>query len=181
MTKRTTFKIIVDVLMMAALLLLMTYNLIGDAFHEWVGTGMLALFILHHILNRKWLGAVFRGKYPPYRILQTSLVLLVFLAMLGSMVSGILLSRYVFSFLPVGGGVSFARTLHLVCGYWNLVLMSLHLGLHWNMMLNMGKRLCKKPSVVRAWALRVLGIAIAVCGAVLFWQEGIPGYLFLQT
>lgn len=54
--------------------------------------------------------------------------------MLGQMVSGVLLSQHVFVFLSVSGYTSFARTLHLLGTYWGFALMSLHLGLHWNMM-----------------------------------------------
>ena len=49
-------KICVDIGMTIALLLLMTYELIGQAAHEWLGIGMLVLFLTHHILNRKWTG-----------------------------------------------------------------------------------------------------------------------------
>ena len=45
-------KIVVDVLMTLALLFLMGYQLWGEAAHEWIGTGMLILFLAHHILNR---------------------------------------------------------------------------------------------------------------------------------
>ena len=145
MTKKAILKIVVDVWMTAALLFLMTYNMLGDAFHEWLGAGMLVLFLLHHILNFKWSRAVFRGKYTTYRILQTVFVLAILLTMLGSLISGIILSRHVFVFLGIDGGRSFARTLHLVCAYWNLVLLSLHLGLHWNSMMAMAKRASKNP------------------------------------
>lgn len=36
----------VDVLMTAALLLLMPYGMVGETTHEWIGAGMLVLFIL---------------------------------------------------------------------------------------------------------------------------------------
>ena len=70
--------------------------------------------------------------------MQTALVVLILLSMCGSMVSGILLSRHALSFLPVSGG-TFARNLHMLCAYWGFVLMSLHLGLHWSMVVGMAK------------------------------------------
>ena len=54
----------VDLLMTAALLLLMSYSLIGEAAHEWTGMGMFLLFITHLILNRKWVGSLGRGAGP---------------------------------------------------------------------------------------------------------------------
>ena len=53
MSKKTIFKIVIDLLMTLTLFFLMTYNILGDAFHEWLGAGMLVLFLLHHILNFK--------------------------------------------------------------------------------------------------------------------------------
>ena len=96
-------KVTVDVLMTAVLLLLMAYSLVGEAIHEWLGIGMFALFILHHILNRRWSQNLLKRKYTPYRALRTALVLLTLISMLGSMVSGIILSRHVLVFLPVSG------------------------------------------------------------------------------
>ena len=63
MKQKTILKIVVDIGMTVMLLLLMTYELIGEAAHEWLGIGMFVLFVIHHILNRKWSRSVFKGKY----------------------------------------------------------------------------------------------------------------------
>lgn len=44
-------KISVDFVMTVLLLLQMAYMLVGNAVHEWIGTAMVALFMLHHVLN----------------------------------------------------------------------------------------------------------------------------------
>ena len=72
-------KLAVDAAMTVALLLLMAYGLVGEAAHEWIGMGMFALFVAHHILNRKWLLAVGKGKHTPIRMVQTALVGIIFL------------------------------------------------------------------------------------------------------
>lgn len=120
-----------------ALLFLMGYPWWGDVAHEWAGAGMFALFIAHHILNAGWWRSLGKGRYTPARVLQLVIDLLVLLAMLGLMVSGVMLSNHVFAFLPISGGMSFARLLHMASVYWGFVLLSLHLGLHWNMILGM--------------------------------------------
>ena len=89
MANKTAVRHLVDLLMTVVLVLLMAYFLTDQEIHEWLGAGMLVLFIVHHILNRKWLQALNRGKYTPFRVLQTALALLVLLCMLGSMLSGI--------------------------------------------------------------------------------------------
>ena len=114
---RAAVRHLVDLLMTVVLVLLMAYFLTDQEIHEWLGAGMLALFIAHHILNGKWLQALGRGRYTPCRVLQTALALLVLLCMLGSMLSGIWMSRYVFDFLPTQGHMGLARTAHLLCAY----------------------------------------------------------------
>lgn len=179
MPKKQILKITVDVLMTAALLLLMSYSLLGEAAHEWVGVGMFALFILHHILNHKWSRGLLRGKYTAFRTFQTVLVLLVFLSMAGSMVSGILLSRYVFD-LDVRGLSSIARNIHMLSAYWGFVFMALHLGLHWNVIMGMARKMTKKPSNIRKWILRGAAILIAVYGVYAFFKRDIGNYMLLR-
>lgn len=180
MKPKMTAKICVDIGMTIALLFLMTYELIGQAAHEWLGIGIFVLFILHHILNRKWSGSLLKGKYTPLRIWQTTLVLLVLAAMIGSMVSGVILSRHALSFLPLKGGRSFARSLHMLASYWGFVLMSLHLGLHWRMMMGMAGKVVKKPSAARTWTLRILAFSIAVYGVYAFIKRDIGQYMLLN-
>ena len=174
-------KIIVDLGMTILLMLLMAFELIGRTAHEWIGAGMFVLFIVHHILNRKWSGNLFHGKYSSYRSLQTVSAVLVFLAMMGSMVSAVLISREVFAFLPISGGRSFGRTLHMLCAYWGFLFLSFHLGIHWNMILGMAGKLCGKPSKLRARLIRTAGALIAAYGVYALFRRGIPSYLLLQT
>ena len=67
---------IVDTAMTVLLLCLMACQVTGEAAHEWLGMGMTVLVIIHQVLNRKWYGALFRGKYNPYRMLSTALNIL---------------------------------------------------------------------------------------------------------
>lgn len=174
-------KICVDIGMTIALLLLMPYELVGQAAHEWIGIGIFILFIIHHILNRKWSRNALKGKYTPLRVWQTLLVILVLVSMIGSMVSGIILSRHALSFLPISGGRSFARRLHMLASYWGFVLMSLHLGLHWSMIMGMAGKLVKNVSLVRTWMLRILALAIAGYGIFAFVRREIGSYMLLRT
>lgn len=173
-------KIVIDIGMIMMLLLLMTYELIGQEAHEWIGVGIFVLFIFHHILNNKWSRTILKGKYTAIRIMQTALVIGVFFTMIGSMISGMILLRHVFTFLPIEGGRSFARTLHMVCAYWGLVLMSLHLGFHWSIMMGMVERIVKKPYETSKWILRMIALNIAGYGGYAFWQRGVGSYLFLN-
>ena len=101
MKPKMTLKLCVDGAMTIALLLLMAYELIGKAAHEWIGMAMFLLFVLHHILNGKWVKNLLKGRYTPLRTLQTVLAAVILLCMFGSMVSGIVLSEYTFAFLNI--------------------------------------------------------------------------------
>lgn len=161
----------------------MTYELIGQATHEWLGIWMFCLFLLHHILNRSWISSLFKGKYNAYRILQTALVAAIFVCMMGSMISGILLSRHAFTFLNVRGGSHYARTIHMLCAYWGFALMSIHLGLHWGMMLTAFRRMTKaKPATrSRKILLRALAILIAGYGCYAVSKRSILEYMFYRS
>lgn len=94
-------------------------------------------------MNRKWSRCIFKGKYTLFCIWQTVLALGILLTMVGSMYSGVVLSEHALSFLPIKGGQAFAREVHMIAAYWGFVLMSLHLGLHWSMMMGMAKQRIK--------------------------------------
>lgn len=181
MKAKQILKIAVDVAMTIALLLLMAYELTGKTAHEWLGIGTFTLFVLHHILNRHWHRGVFKGRYTAMRWMQTTLVILILLTMCGSMVSGILLSRYALSFLPLNGGGAFARNVHMLSAYWGFVLLSLHLGFYWNMVVRMVKILVTKPSKLRNYIFRSISLPIAGYGVYAFFKRDIGSYLILAN
>ena len=155
----------IDLLMTALLLCLMAYQVTGQKLHEWFGTGMLVLFLLHNILT-----------------MQMLINISVLISMLCLGVSGVVLSRHVFAGLPIHGPMATARTLHLAASYWGFVLMSIHLGVHWSMVLGMFRRLWsrKKTPATFVWLMRFIAIFIAGYGAYCFHKQNIVSYMFLK-
>ena len=174
--KRKTVKTILDVVMTGALPVLMAYSLAGEMLHEIVGTVMLALFIAHHILNRKATAAMFKGKQTPVRILGTVVNLLLFAVMVCLPISGIVLSKHLYTWLPTDGLSAIARTVHLLLSYWGFVLMSFHLGLHADLWLN---RLKKREAAFII--LSIMLSLIAAFGAYAFVVNRLYEYMFLIT
>jgi hypothetical protein len=170
----------VDALMTVALLCLVSYELIGQTTHEVTGVTMMVLFVLHHILNRKWTSAVTKGKYRPYRIFQTALVTMILILMISQACSGVMLSKHLFLKLPFHQGYGLARTVHMIGGYWGFVLMSMHLGLHWNIILSrFGKG--KKKSIQKTRILRLIAGLIAIYGVIVLFKREIILYLTLRN
>ena len=180
MNRKFILKIIIDVCMTVCLLFLMPYSLLGETLHEWLGIVMFVLFVTHHVLNRKWMAAVTKGKYTPFRIVQTLIVFVMLVLMLGSMVSGVLLSNHIFRAVRIAGISMAARQVHMFCAYFGMVVMSVHLGLHWNMVVNMTGKLFLYPSAKRTWIARAIAILLAGYGVYAGHKRQIGAYLLMK-
>ena len=110
-------KRIVDVCLTVLLLCLMSYQVIGEVLHEWVGIGMAVVLILHHILNIKWYGALFKGKYNAYRIVTTVVNTLLLISMGLTAFCGMSMSNYAVPFLYGMADMVFTRTAHLALSF----------------------------------------------------------------
>ena len=181
--KKQTLRRLADFSMVLLVLALMAYSVTGQMVHEWMGVGMLVLFLLHHGLNAAWLRSLTKGRYTPLRTLQAALVFLLFASMASQLVSGFAMARYALPFLDIPVPTSTARLLHAACGYWSFLLMGLHLGLHWSVFLGLGRRLRGGQPLPPAgrWCLRILVGAAAVWGTTCFIRQNIADYLFLRT
>ena len=183
MNFKTVIKLSVDILMTLALLFLMGYHLWGESLHEWLGTGMFLLFIAHHILNRYWYKALLGGSYNIMRITTLCIDVFILLIMLAQMYSGVAMSRHVFDFLPSFSGISLARQVHILGAYWGYILMSLHLGLHWNMILGMSRKIIKMKNKSKLCSISafIAGLIIAGYGVWAFIRRDFMTYLLLKS
>lgn len=74
---------------------------------DWYGDA--CAFISHYILNHKWVTSVRKGKYNAFRVIQTVLVIIMLILIMGSMISGILLSNHIFKWIKISGTYMTAR------------------------------------------------------------------------
>ena len=175
--KKKHIRTVVDMVMIVLLPMLMAYSLIGEKLHEIIGTILFALFIVHHVLNRQWYKAIFNGKYTPRRIFQTVLNFLLLVFMLTQPISGILMSKYLYSSIRIAGSSATARELHLFLAYWGFVFMCLHAGTH---MCAPIKKLQARGRRTLTMILIALG-AISVYGGYAFVKRRLPEYMFLRS
>ena len=180
---RPKVKLAVDVLMTLALLFLMGYQIWGETAHEWAGAGMLVLFLVHHLLNTGWYRNLFWGKYTVMRVLGSAVDLALLAVMICLMASGIVMSRHVFAFLPITGGMGTARLVHMAACYWGFVLMAVHLGFHWGIVMAKVRQILRVSgkSGIRILVLRILAFLIAVYGLYAFATRDLATYMFLGT
>lgn len=132
MTKPQRLRMTIDITMTILSIILMGGNYLfpADIVHEILGVALFVLWAVHIALNRRWYGAIFRGKYNPYRVMQTIINCCILICTIFLMISGIILSNHIFTFLNIQGGLGFARIAHLLASHWYYLFMSLHIGLH---------------------------------------------------
>ena len=82
-------KLCVDIAMLAVVVLLMAAERTGIAVHMLLGAGMLALAVIHNLLNLPWWGALGKGRYDRPRKLRTAVNLLLLADLLAAVVSGL--------------------------------------------------------------------------------------------
>ncbi|MDO4375903.1 MAG: DUF4405 domain-containing protein [bacterium] len=120
-------KIVIDALMYASLSILLGYHITDNKVHEYLGIFTFALFMIHHLLNISYYKNLFKGKYNFIRVMSLVTDILMFVMMIGVMISSMGISSYVFKF---GGTTKLLRSMHLFCTSWLFVLVNVHLALH---------------------------------------------------
>ena len=160
--------------MVIFLLMLMAYSLIGEQLHEIIGTIMFLLFLCHNWLNRGFWKGIFIGKTSPQKIFRIVVNTALLAAMILQPISGAAMSKQLYAFLPTFDVYAGARQIHMPLAYWTFVLMSIHIGMHFGIILNKAK---KTMMIIIA----VLSIPICGYGVYAFFNRQIGSYLFMQV
>jgi hypothetical protein len=128
---------------MVMLLLMDPRSFYGLAFHEWAGLIIGIFFILHKILNWGWIKKVTVGffrKCSGKARINYILDVLLLAGITLMIISGIAIARTIdFSWLKLGASTNFWRVMHTSSSLITLVLFGIHLGLHWNWVINVFK------------------------------------------
>ena len=132
MNKLNKIRLPLDIMMTLVSIVLMGGNFLfpAEIIHEILGVVLFVLWTVHIALNHRWYSAIFRGKYNPYRVMQTVINCCILICTIFLMISGIILSNQLFIFLNIQSGLGFARIAHLLSSHWYYLFMSLHIGLH---------------------------------------------------
>ena len=193
MTKTRHLRMSIDITMTVLSIILMGGNYLfpADIVHEILGLALFLLWAVHISLNRRWYGAIFRGKYNPYRIMQTVINCCILICTIFLMISGIILSKHIFTFLNIQTGLGFARVAHLLASHWYYLFMSLHIGLHVGMIANrikqkkiVGKDSSKEESQPQFKARKIISHILlplaCAYGVYTFIARGVWKYLVLK-
>jgi acetyl esterase/lipase len=166
----------------ASLLLIgLAYWWLGNAAHELAGTAMFVLLIVHNVFNRRWYGTVAKTRREPRSVINVGVTFLLLAGMLALLVTSVLISNTLSGIIPAYG-VFTARQIHIFAGYWVLVIVAIHLGLRWPLLMSVARTLfgITRSSAPRTWVLRFAAIAIAVHGVWSSYALGIGSKLAMQ-
>ena len=127
-------KLIIDLIMFILMIILMFYNLTGGLYHEILGIILFIIYIIHIALNYKAIKKmgvnIMKGESLPFKItLGFILDILLFICLIILMITGIIISKYIFNI----NGIGFWIQLHDLAAYIMFGTIIVHVLLHLKM------------------------------------------------
>lgn len=174
--KKNIVKMILDVSLAIAFVLLMNPRVFnGLPFHEIAGTVIGVAILVHIGLNYRWVinttKKIFSSELPKKTRISFALNILLLVSMAAVIVSGILISRVLFSNVALEGN-HFVREIHDLFANTTLALVGLHLGLHWQWIMGVSKKVFKaKDGTWRKGAFISSVLTFALLAGGMYWSS----------
>jgi len=142
---RNRTNLLVDIAIFAAVMVAMAPHFSGVAIHEWLSIALGAAIVTHLLLHWQWIVEVtlrlFRGAQASARV-NYALNAVLFVDMTVIIFTGLLISRVALPLIGIQTAPGGAwRQLHSLSSDAFLVLLGLHIALHWSWIVNTVKRL----------------------------------------
>jgi len=158
-------RLVLDGIAVGLLLFAFSYHWLGNATHEVAGIGMFMLLVVHNLFHRRWystLSTSGRARRGGFNLALTGVLLAGMLALLAS---SLVISETLFAGWRMDDDFT-ARQVHAGIAYWLLLIVAVHLGLRWPMLMAVGRTMfgIQGTHVLRSVILRSIAIAIAVQG-----------------
>lgn len=131
----TKTNLIVDATIFTAFLAVSNPHLTGNTIHEWLGVSFAAAIITHLLLHWDWIvkvGREFFRKFLHQSRLNFVVDTLFFIAMTGTLFSGLLISKDVMSAIGLQLDVDRSwKSIHTLLSDASVILLGIHFALHW--------------------------------------------------
>ncbi|EKN67929.1 DUF4405 domain-containing protein [Schinkia azotoformans] len=188
MKKSNYVKFGLDIIMAVIFVLFFNKRVLGGlAFHEIAGIAIAATFFTHVLLNWTWVKKVtmklFDRNLPFKTKLGCFLNVLLLISMAFIIISGILVSKVVFPNIDIGNDRWFEMS-HITISFLVLILVAVHVGLHWNWIMNVLKKIfsIKAPIPLFSLLVKFATVALLVFGGYQIFSsnfimhlQGVPG------
>lgn len=164
-------KIALDVVMFLILVLLYKAKVLTLTYHEVAGIGILLVFLVHCLFNRRWIANNAKKLFSPQTPARTKfsywLSVALIICFLIIVISGVFISKVLFKeqIAALNMDTSIFRTLHMFFSAISLILVGIHLGLYWGMVKGFFRKKIKMPEAVAKPICYVLLAAVVAFGA----------------
>ena len=165
-----TKRLVLPAAMGLLLLLSLAYWWLDNLPHELFGSALFGLLAWHIGVNRHRFSTLFRGRYDARHVITVLLHLALVINMAVLLVTSIAVSRTILAFLPIPDS-TLLREIHWFAAYWVMIIVGVHIGLHWTrVMASSGGALgLSQPNRARTWLLRA-GAAVFVVLGIQSWS-----------
>lgn len=170
MKKINIVKISLDIAMTLVFVLLYNKGAVsGLSFHEIAGLCVGGVFIVHIALNWRWVKQVTINMLKKKLAFKTRIGYVVDVLLLFSIayiiISGIMISKVLFPNINIGDRMFFQST-HISVAYFALLLVGIHLGLHWDWAMNTFKKIFRisQAKPILNYAAKALMIVVLISG-----------------
>ena len=161
--KKSILKMSLDIVMIIVLVLLYNSHVANLIFHEVAGLLVCGLFVIHCLLNRKWIIDVSKklcSKSLPFKTkFGYSLNILLCITFIILIISGINTSQILF---PSNSHGSIWRGIHHQAAALSIILVGVHIALHWSFIANMAKKTLHIPPTISS-RICIIMVGIIFC------------------
>lgn len=164
-----TRKIYLDAAIFVLFILVMSFHFLPRVLHEILGLVMAATVFIHLVLNRHWIFSLVRANRTSRKKFSILINFLLLASFLVTLVTGIFISNYVFSevvSLELRRNVTI-HLLHHSASYLMMILIGIHLGLHWQEILGrVIRRFALRKNSIGYKILCRVAVAILICAGI---------------
>ena len=174
-------RLVLDGVAAALLLFAFSYYWQGNAAHEVAGTAMFMLLVVHGAFHRRWFATMAKAPRARRGMFDIALTLLLLAGMLVLLATSLVISETVFAGWRWDKDFT-VRQIHVGAAYWLLVVVSIHLGLRWPLLMSIASRLLgvTEPNAIRIVMLRLVATAVATQGIFSALALNLRDRLFFQ-
>ncbi|MDH7803595.1 MULTISPECIES: DUF4405 domain-containing protein [unclassified Rhizobium] len=174
-------RLVLDFLAVGLVIACLAYWWLDNLSHELFGTVLFTLVIVHNVFNRRRYGGVTKRKLDAVRVVNLVTIACLVIAMTIMLVTSLLISRDVLSFMALDGAFA-VREAHMFAGYWVLLIISLHLGTRWQVVMEVCGGLIgiSGHNAYRMAVLRLVTVTIAAWGVRSFFEMTFGSKLMLS-
>ncbi|HAG11613.1 MAG TPA: hypothetical protein DCK76_09590 [Desulfotomaculum sp.] len=143
--KRSKVNLLLDIVLLLIFLVTYEQKATGNVIHEWLGAAIVVILVTHMLLHWQWVVSTTKrffqkiGAEPRINYILDAAIFICFTTIL---FSGLMMSRILLPSIGLKGSVDpFWKVLHSTSTDIILLLAAIHIGLHWNWIVNNFKRL----------------------------------------